>query len=76
VPGVKRIIAVASGKGGVGKSPARSTWPAPSSISARQGGLLDCDIYGPSIPLMMGVYERPTVNAEEHLVPPLAHGVK
>jgi len=39
-------------------------------------GLLDCDIYGPSIPLMMGLNERPSVNAEEKLVPPVAHGVK
>jgi ATP-binding protein involved in chromosome partitioning len=38
--------------------------------------LLDCDIYGPSIPLMMGVYEKPTVNETERLVPPVAHGVK
>jgi ATP-binding protein involved in chromosome partitioning len=39
-------------------------------------GLLDCDIYGPSIPLMMGVHEKPTVSSEERLVPPVAHGVK
>jgi len=39
-------------------------------------GLLDCDIYGPSIPLMMGLRERPTVNADERLVPPSNHGVK
>ena len=39
-------------------------------------GLLDCDIYGPSIPLMMGVHERPTISAEEKMVPPSNHGVK
>jgi ATP-binding protein involved in chromosome partitioning len=39
-------------------------------------GLLDCDIYGPSIPLMMGVHEKPTVNEAERLVPPSNHGVK
>jgi len=38
--------------------------------------LLDCDIYGPSVPLMMGKREKPTINAEEKLVPPVAHGVK
>jgi Mrp family chromosome partitioning ATPase len=38
--------------------------------------LLDCDIYGPSIPLMMGVHEKPTVNEAERLVPPSNHGVK
>jgi ATP-binding protein involved in chromosome partitioning len=39
-------------------------------------GLLDCDIYGPSIPLMMGTRDKPTVNAAEKLVPPSSHGVK
>ena len=39
-------------------------------------GLLDCDIYGPSIPLMMGVHERPTISAEEKMVPPSNYGVK
>jgi len=39
-------------------------------------GLLDCDIYGPSIPLMMGINERPTINDDEKLVPPSNHGVK
>jgi ATP-binding protein involved in chromosome partitioning len=39
-------------------------------------GLLDCDIYGPSIPLMMGYRDRPLINDEEKLVPPVAHGVK
>jgi len=37
---------------------------------------LDCDIYGPSIPLMMGVYERPSVSPQDRLIPPMAHGVK
>jgi ATP-binding protein involved in chromosome partitioning len=76
VPGVKRIIAVASGKGGVGKSTCSVNLACAFQHLGAKVGLLDCDIYGPSIPLMMGVYERPTVNAEEHLVPPLAHGVK
>jgi ATP-binding protein involved in chromosome partitioning len=39
-------------------------------------GLLDCDIYGPSIPLMMGIQERPTLTDDERLVPPVRHGVK
>jgi len=76
VPGVKRIIAVASGKGGVGKSTCSANLACALRHLGAKVGLLDCDIYGPSIPLMMGVYERPTVSADERLVPPLAHGVK
>jgi ATP-binding protein involved in chromosome partitioning len=76
VKGVKRIIAVASGKGGVGKSTCSANLACALTHLGAKVGLLDCDIYGPSIPLMMGVYERPTVNATERLVPPIAHGVK
>ncbi|MGA2247249.1 MAG: Mrp/NBP35 family ATP-binding protein [Verrucomicrobiota bacterium] len=76
VPGVQRIIAVASGKGGVGKSTCSANLACAFKHLGAKVGLLDCDIYGPSIPLMMGVYERPTVSAEERLVPPVAHGIK
>ena len=76
VPGVKRIIAIASGKGGVGKSTCSVNLACALTHLGARVGLLDCDIYGPSIPLMMGVHERPTVNAEERLLPPSNHGVK
>jgi ATP-binding protein involved in chromosome partitioning len=76
VPGVKRVIAVASGKGGVGKSTCSVNLACALTHLGAKVGLLDCDIYGPSIPLMMGVHERPTVNAAEQLVPPSNHGVK
>jgi len=76
IPGVQRIIAVASGKGGVGKSTCSANLACALRQLGASVGLLDCDIYGPSIPLMMGVYERPTVSADERLVPPVAHGVK
>ncbi len=76
VSGVKRIIAVASGKGGVGKSTCSVNLACALTHLGARVGLLDCDIYGPSIPLMMGISERPTVNAAEQLVPPIAHGVK
>ena len=76
VPGVKRVIAVASGKGGVGKSTCSANLACALTHLGAKVGLLDCDIYGPSIPLMMGVYEKPTVSADERLVPPVAHGVK
>ena len=76
IAGVKRIIAVASGKGGVGKSTCSANLACALKHLGFKVGLLDCDIYGPSIPLMMGVYEKPTVSAKEQLVPPVAHGVK
>ncbi len=76
VPGVKRVIAIASGKGGVGKSTCSVNLACALQHLGARVGLLDCDIYGPSIPLMMGVHEKPAVSAEERLVPPVAHGVK
>lgn len=76
VKGVKRIIAVASGKGGVGKSTCSVNLACALAHLGAKVGLLDCDIYGPSIPLMMGVHERPNVSASEQLVPPSNHGVK
>lgn len=76
VPGVKHVIAIASGKGGVGKSTCSANLACALHHLGAKIGLLDCDIYGPSIPLMMGVYERPTVSPDERLIPPVAHGVK
>jgi ATP-binding protein involved in chromosome partitioning len=76
VSGVKKIIAIASGKGGVGKSTCSVNLACALTHLGARVGLLDCDIYGPSLPLMMGIHEKPTVNAHEQLVPPLAHGVK
>ena len=76
IPGVKRVIAVASGKGGVGKSTCAANLACALRQLGAKVGLLDCDIYGPSIPLMMGVTEKPTISAASRLVPPVAHGVK
>jgi len=76
VPGVKRVIAVASGKGGVGKSTVSVNLACALQQLGARVGLLDCDIYGPSIPLMMGVHDKPTISAESRLVPPVAHGIK
>ena len=76
IPGVKRVLAVASGKGGVGKSTVSVNLACALVRLGARVGLLDCDIYGPSIPLMMGLHQRPTVSDQEKLVPPVNYGVK
>jgi ATP-binding protein involved in chromosome partitioning len=76
LPGINKIVAVASGKGGVGKSTVSVNLACGLHQLGAKVGLLDCDIYGPSIPLMMGIKERPTISAAEKMVPPLSHGVK
>src|SRR2546429_5853547 len=76
VPGINRVVAVASGKGGVGKSTVSVNLACALNLLGAQVGLLDCDIYGPSIPLMMGVNQKPTISSDEKLVPLANHGVK
>jgi ATP-binding protein involved in chromosome partitioning len=74
--GVKRVVAVASGKGGVGKSTVSVNLACALQQLGAAVGLLDCDIYGPSIPLMMGIHDKPTISPAQKLVPPSSHGVK
>ena len=77
IPGIKRLVAVASGKGGVGKSTTSVNLACALRHLGAKVGLLDCDIYGPSIPLMMGIHEKPTVSEDQtKMIPPVAHGVK
>ena len=76
VPGLKRVLAIASGKGGVGKSTVSVNLACALTRLGAKVGLLDCDIYGPSIPLMMGTKDRPTVTDDNKLIPPVAHSVK
>ena len=73
--GVKNIIAVASGKGGVGKSTVAANLAVSLSQAGYSVGLLDTDIYGPSVPTMFGVTERPDITTDKKLVPIFKHGV-
>lgn len=75
LPGVKNIIAVASGKGGVGKSTVAANLAVSLSKAGYSVGLLDTDIYGPSVPTMFGVTERPSITTDKKLVPVFKHGV-
>ena len=79
LPGVKKIIAVASGKGGVGKSTVATNIAVALSLLDENinVGLCDCDLYGPSIPLMFGQESaRPTATDENEIIPIESHGIK
>lgn len=76
IPGIKKIIAVASGKGGVGKSTVSSNLAVALAKSGQRVGLCDCDLYGPSMALIFGSKDRPLANEENEIIPVEAHGVK
>ena len=75
LPGVKQVIAIASGKGGVGKSTVAINLACALGLSGARVGLLDADIYGPSIPGMMGIQDQPKV-VDAKLLPLEAFGVR
>jgi len=75
ISGIDRIIAIGSGKGGVGKSTVSSNLAVALARQGRRVGLLDADIYGPSQPRMMGVSKRPASPDGKIIEPVIAHGV-
>jgi ATP-binding protein involved in chromosome partitioning len=80
IPGVAHIIAVSSGKGGVGKSTVSVNLATSLALEGKRVGLLDADIYGPNLPTMMGVTDNPKLIEDpvrgEMFIPPMSHGVK
>ncbi|WP_395085957.1 P-loop NTPase [Gracilimonas sp.] len=76
LPGVKNIIAVASGKGGVGKSTVAVNIAAALAKKGYKVGLMDTDIYGPSIPTMFNIHDRPNITTTKKLVPHEKYGIK
>ncbi|UCH63005.1 MAG: Mrp/NBP35 family ATP-binding protein [Fidelibacterota bacterium] len=76
IPGVERTIAVASSKGGVGKSTVAVNLAAAMSLAGANVGILDLDIYGPSLPMMVGIDERPSLNDQQKIVPLKRHGLR
>ncbi|GAA6180508.1 Mrp/NBP35 family ATP-binding protein [Shimia sp. NS0008-38b] len=75
IPGIDRILAVASGKGGVGKSTVSANLAAALAAEGRRVGLLDADVYGPSQPRMLGVSGRPASPDGKTILPMRNHGV-
>jgi ATP-binding protein involved in chromosome partitioning len=75
LPATTRVVAVASGKGGVGKSSLTVNIAAALAASGHEVGVLDADIYGHSVPYMLGVNQRP-VAVDRMIVPPVGHGMK
>jgi len=76
LPGVNAIIAVGSGKGGVGKTTLAVNLAIALSRMGHKIGLLDGDVYGPNVPLMLGTNEQPKAVGDNHIVPISAHGLK
>jgi ATP-binding protein involved in chromosome partitioning len=76
IPGVKNMIAVASGKGGVGKTTVAVNLALALSRLGCNVGLLDADVYGPNVPLMMGVFEQPRASGENRIEPVIGYGIK
>ena len=76
LPGVKNIIAVSSGKGGVGKSTVAVNLAVSLSLNGAKVGLMDADVYGPNVPMMLGIKQNQPDVENGKLIPIQAHGVK
>ncbi len=75
IPDVRYTVAVASGKGGVGKSTVAVNLAIALSLNGAKVGLMDADVYGPSIPMMMGIKEQPQMSPDKKLIPLVRHNI-
>ncbi len=76
IEGIRNILAVGAGKGGVGKSTTSVNIAVALARKGARVGLMDADVYGPNIPQMLGITAAPEVSEEKKIVPPEAHGIK
>jgi ATP-binding protein involved in chromosome partitioning len=76
IPGIRNIVAVGAGKGGVGKTTTSVNLAVGLARKGARVGLLDGDVYGPNVPQMLGVHEAPEVEGESGIRPPEAFGIK
>src|SRR5271165_5296110 len=76
IPGVKNLVAVASGKGGVGKTTVAVNLALALSKLGFKVGLLDADVYGPNVPIMLGSAEEPMATGAQRIIPVEAQGIK
>jgi ATP-binding protein involved in chromosome partitioning len=76
IPGIRNIVAVGAGKGGVGKSTTAVNLAVALQRKGARVGLMDADVYGPNIPQMLGTQGQPEISEDKRIVPPVAHGIK
>ena len=76
IPGVKYLIAIASGKGGVGKSTTTVNLALSLLAQNKRVGILDADIYGPNQPHMLGIMEKPVLRDDERFDPVVRYGLQ